>query len=893
MATELSTRYDPQTAQARWYDFWRERGYFHAEADCSKPMYSIVIPPPNVTGRLHMGHALNNSLQDALIRWKRMDGFNACWLPGTDHAGIATQFVVERKIREQEKLSRHDIGREEMIRRIWQWKEEHGDAILKQLEALGCSCDWNRTRFTLDEGLSRAVREAFVRLYEEGFIYRGTYLINWCPRCQTTISDDEVEHIDRKGSLYHMRYPLQGSEGEFVTVATTRPETMLGDTAVAVNPKDKRYHHLIGKTLILPLMNRPIPIIADPVVEMDFGTGAVKVTPAHDPNDFLMGQRHALEQINIFTETAVINENGGDYQGLDRYKARKQVLADLEKQGLLEKVEDYQGRVGVCYRCNTEIEPYLSLQWFLKMKPLMEEPIRAVREERVRFVPKSWENTYFAWVENIRDWALSRQIWWGHRMPVWYCDDCKEITVSREDPTECAHCKSSKIRQDEDVLDTWFSSSLWPFSTFGWPDKTPDIQTFYPTSTLVTAYDIIFFWVARMIMMGLKFMGDVPFRDVYITPLVFDEQGRKMSKSLGNAVDPIDLIERHGVDAVRFTLTIMAAQGRNINLSEQRIEGYRNFCNKIWNAARLALSGLDEAVDFRTLPSLCAKEDFYEAWIVSRLQRTVDAVRQALEGFRFNDACEAAYAFFWHEYCDWYLELAKPAFYGEDRNKALKARTVALWVLENMLRILHPVMPFITEEVWQKMHEIAGLKPSPESIMIAEYPKVHKEWISDAVETEMSSLQEICYHIRNIRGELGIAPGAPLDVVFRIVQPETKQILEKHLPTLRSLLNLSENIVVGGAQQPIPEASSTATAAGAEIAVLWSEDVRRREEDRLQKLLSKADEEIRSRTAKLENEKFISRAPEHVVQKERDALQTAEEEKEMLARRLEELNNVS
>ncbi|MGC9329319.1 MAG: valine--tRNA ligase, partial [Candidatus Hinthialibacter sp.] len=563
---DIDKRYDPAASREKWYEFWVKNHLFHANENSAKPTYSIVIPPPNVTGKLHIGHALNNTLQDILCRWKRMEGEEVLWMPGTDHAGIATQNVVEKEIA-KEGLTRHDLGREKMLERIWAWKQQYGDAIIHQLKYLGSSCDWDRTRFTMDEGCSRAVREVFVRLYEDGYLYRGNYLVNWCPRCLTTLSDDEVEYVDEQGAFYHIEYPFADGGGS-ITIATTRPETMLGDTAVAVHPEDGRYTNLIGKELILPLLNRRIPLIADSYVDREFGTGALKITPAHDINDFEVGKRHNLETLNIFHEDATINENGGPYQGLDRYEARKRIVQALQEQGFLKKIEDYTHRIGGCYRCDTAIEPYLSLQWFIKMKPLMEEPLKAVREERVRFIPKQWENTYFAWVENVRDWPISRQIWWGHRIPVWYCRDCGGMTVPREDPEKCSHCGSSNIYQEEDVLDTWFSSALWPFSTMGWPDKTPELEKFYPTTTLVTGHDIIYFWVARMIMMGLYIMKDIPFQDVYITALVRDAQGRKMSKSLGNAIDPIDVIDKYGVDSVRFTLAILAAQGRSINLAE-------------------------------------------------------------------------------------------------------------------------------------------------------------------------------------------------------------------------------------------------------------------------------------------------------------------------------------
>jgi len=664
---ELAKAYEPKVVEERWYRQWEADGSFHARVPSEDKSYSIVIPPPNITGVLHMGHALNNTLQDILCRWKRMSGYNVLWMPGTDHAGIATQNVVERQLA-AEGTSRHEIGRDAFIERVWKWKAESGGQIIGQLKRLGASCDWDRERFTMDEGLSTAVREVFVRLYEEGLIYRDNRLINWCPRCHTALSDIEVEHEEQKGNLWHLRYPVVGTD-RFVVVATTRPETMLGDTAVAVNPADDRYRDIIGGFVTLPLVNRRIPIIADEYVDMEFGTGVVKITPAHDFNDFEVGKRHNLDRINVFDESGIINAAGHQYEGLDRFAARKKIVADLEEQGLLEKIVDHALSVGGCYRCKTVVEPYMSLQWYVSVAPLAEQALAAVRQGTTRIIPTQWENTYYEWMENIRDWCISRQIWWGHRIPAWYCDHCNEVTVSKNDPSSCAHCGSDEIRQETDVLDTWFSSALWPFSTMGWPEKTEELALFYPTSCLVTGFDILFFWVARMMMMGLHFMGEVPFRDVYIHALVRDAQGQKMSKSRGNVIDPLVIIDEYGADAFRFTLAAFAAQGRDVKLAEERIAGYRNFANKIWNASRFAFMNLQDfdpdTVDWQGLELTNA-----DRWILFRLNAAACEVDEALAGYRFNEAASSLYRFTWSEFCDWYIELIKEDLYkGDDARK--------------------------------------------------------------------------------------------------------------------------------------------------------------------------------------------------------------------------------
>ena len=718
---ELAKAYEPKVVEERWYREWETEGCFQAQVPSDKESYSIVIPPPNITGVLHMGHALNNTLQDILCRWKRMSGYNVLWMPGTDHAGIATQNVVERQLA-AEGTSRHEIGREAFIERVWKWKAESGGQIIGQLKRLGASCDWDRERFTMDAGLSTAVREVFVRLYEEGLIYRDNRLINWCPRCHTALSDIEVEHEDQKGSLWHLRYPVVGSDTCLV-VATTRPETMLGDTAVAVNPADERYRDLIGGYVTLPLVNRRIPIIGDEYVDMEFGTGVVKITPAHDFNDFEVGKRHNLDRINVFDESGIINAAGHQFEGLDRFAARKQIVAELEEQGFLDKIVDHALSVGGCYRCKTVVEPYMSLQWYVQVAPLAEEALAAVRKGTTRIVPSQWENTYYEWMENIRDWCISRQIWWGHRIPAWYCDHCKKITVSKTDPTSCAHCGSDEIRQETDVLDTWFSSALWPFSTMGWPERTEELASFYPTSCLITGFDILFFWVARMMMMGIHFMGEVPFRDVYIHALVRDAQGQKMSKSRGNVIDPLVIIDQYGADAFRFTLAAFAAQGRDVKLAEERIAGYRNFVNKIWNASRFAFMNLEDfdpdAVDVKKLELSNA-----DRWILCRLNEVAREVDDALSGYRFNEAASSLYRFTWSEFCDWYIELIKEDLYKGDAARKTTAQYVLWTVLENLLRLLHPFMPFITEEIWQSL---PGKRPVS-SIMKASYPAPVPEW---------------------------------------------------------------------------------------------------------------------------------------------------------------------
>ena len=855
----LDKRYDPKEIEKKWYDFWIEKEYFKAESKSDKPPYCIVIPPPNVTGSLHIGHALDNTLQDIMIRWKRMSGFNTLWMPGTDHAGIATQNVVEKDL-VSKGTDRHTLGREAFIEKVWEWKKLYGGTIINQLKVLGASCDWSRERFTLDEGLSRAVREVFVRLYEEGLIYRGEYLINWCTRCHTALSDLEVEHEDKQGKLWNIRYDFVEEEGG-LTVATTRPETFLGDTAVAVNPEDTRYTHLIGKKVRLPIINREVPIIADEFVDSTFGTGAVKVTPAHDPNDFEMGKRHDLPFINILTGDGKMSEEAGPYQGQDRFECRRNVLIDLEKNGHLESTKEHDHAIGHCYRCKTIVEPYLSKQWFVKIKPLADEAIRAVKDGQVKIIPSGWENSYFDWMENIRDWCISRQIWWGHRIPVWYCDSCEEIIVSRETPEKCA-CGSVELRQDEDVLDTWFSSALWPFSTLGWPDETDDLKTFYPTSVLITGFDILFFWVARMIMMGLKFMGEQPFDHVYIHALIRDAEGQKMSKSKGNVVDPLEMTDAFGTDAVRFTLAAYAAQGRDIKFSEERVEGYRHFLNKIWNVARFISMNLDEGTKILPESDLHNSKalSLADKWIMSRMSGVSRDVNHALDEYRFNDAASLLYQFVWHELCDWYVEMIKPDLSGDNAESRSAAISTLINVYESALALLHPFMPFITEEIWQQLPARAEV----ESICIRKYPVYDKQIHDEESEKKMDVIMDAVTGIRSIRGELNISPSLKLKVFIKATK-KSEEILNENMTFITKLARTSEIII--GQEIDVPKNSSSSIKPSLEIYVplkgIIDVDA---EISRLNKEFSKAEKDLTFVKKKLANVEFMKKAPEAVVE---------------------------
>jgi len=861
---EKTKGYNPRETEKQWYDWWEEQGFFMPDPDASDTEpYCIVIPPPNVTGSLHMGHGLNNTLQDILIRYYRMLGRKTLWQPGMDHAGIATQYVVERELK-KEGTSRQEVGREKFLERVWEWVDSSGGIILKQLRKLGCSCDWSRRRFTMDEGLSRAVREVFVRLWEEDLIYRGHRLINWCPSCHTALSDLEVAlpKDAKKGKLWHLRYPYKEGEG-YIEVATTRPETMLGDTAVAVNPNDDRYKHLIGKTVVLPFVDREIPIIEDELVSVEFGTGALKITPAHDFDDFDIGQRHDLEMVNVMDKDAVLNENAGPFKGLDRYTARQRVLDELDKMGLLGPIEDYPLRPGRCYRCKTEIEPMLSDQWFVKAKGLAGEAMEAVQRGDTRIVPAVWEKNYFDWLTDIRDWCISRQIWWGHQIPAWYCDDCGGITVTLQDPTECSHCKGGRLRQETDVLDTWFSSALWPFSTLGWPDETDALNTFYPTTCLVTGFDILFFWVARMMMMGLHIMGKAPFEDVYIHALVRDEYGKKMSKSKGNVIDPLEVIDNFGADSFRFTLAAFAAQGRDIKLSESRIEGYRHFCNKIWQAAHgVVLRNLD-GFDYESAKKL--PRSLEEKWIISKLGSTARRMREYIESYKFNEAASAIYHFIWMDFCDWFIEMSKPAIYGEDPEKKDAFRRTLLDVLEGSLRLLHPLIPFLTEDIWQKL----PVPKTSQSIMMAPYPSPEDYPYDEWAETELAIVMEVIKALRNIRGENDIKPGTRVPAVLLAADDPTGTLLENNRVHIESLGKLSSiDIQVGGSA---PEKTAVQSTSMVEVHIPLEGLVDFAEEiKRLEKESGKIEKDLGMVKKKLANEEFLKNAPPEIVEKEKN-----------------------
>jgi len=863
-ATDISKSYDFKNVELKWYRYWEENGLFRADETRNEKPYSIVIPPPNVTGSLHMGHALNNTLQDILCRYKRLKGFNVLWMPGTDHAGIATQNVVEKELAREGK-DRHELGREQFIERVWQWRSKYGGVIINQLKRLGASCDWSRERFTMDEGLSMAVRKVFVTLYREGLIYRGDYIINWCPRCRTALADLEVEHHEQEGKLYHIKYLCPDSDKGLV-IATTRPETMLGDTAVAINPEDPRFKDLDREDLILPLMNRVLPIIRDKYVDVEFGTGVLKITPAHDANDFLIGEQHGLESIVIMDESGRMNENAGAYKGLDRFEARERVVEDLEKLGLLEKIEPYQHNVGHCYRCRTMIEPILSKQWFVKVSPLARDASRAVREGKTSIVPKMWENTYFDWMDNIRDWCVSRQIWWGHRIPAWYCKNCPEIVVDMEEPETCPKC-GGELVQETDVLDTWFSSALWPFSTMGWPDKTPELAIFYPTSVLVTGFDILFFWVARMMMMGIHFMKDVPFRDVYIHALVRDAEGQKMSKSKGNVIDPLIIMDKYGTDAFRFTLAAFAAQGRDVLMSEDRVEGYRHFVNKVWNASRFALMNLED-MDLNGAVK-DAERTLADRWILSRAGKVASQAALALEEYRFNDAAMELYQFVWHEFCDWYLEEAKLVFYGKYRSESRAASQQTLYeTLLAVLKMLHPFMPFVTEEIWNLVPGTQG------SIMTAAYPEFEK-WVDNGVEEEMALLMDVISSVRNIRGEMHIPPSKDVDlIVYSTDSTDLEQL--KELDTyIQDLCKVQQ--IEWRQDGDRPKKAASAVCRNMEVFVPLEGLIDFEYEcKRLKKELDKIDKELGYARKKLANEDFLSRAPKQVVAKERTKAQDLE-----------------
>ena len=850
MSKELAKAYEPQEVEGRIYDFWMKGGFFHAEVDPKKKPYTIVIPPPNITGQLHMGHAWDETLQDILIRWKRMQGYSALWLPGTDHASIATEAKIVEAMRE-EGLSKEDLGREGFLERAWAWKDKFGGRILEQLKLLGSSCDWDRLRFTMDEGCSKAVRHVFVKLYEEGLIYRGERIINWCPNCKTAISDAEVIFEEQQGSFWHLRYPLADGSG-YIQLATTRPETMLGDTAVAVHPEDERYKHLVGKNVILPLVNKEIPIVADEYVEMDFGTGVVKITPAHDPNDFEVGQRHNLPVINVMNEDGSINENGGKYAGLSGMEARKQIVKDLEEGGYLIKVEPLKHNVGTCQRCHTVVEPRVSTQWFVKMEPLAGPAIDVVKDGAIRLIPDRMEKTYYNWMENIKDWCISRQLWWGHRIPAWYCEDCGETIVSETDADTCPKCGGKHLHQDSDTLDTWFSSALWPFSTLGWPDNTPELEYFYPTNTLVTGYDIIFFWVARMIFSGLKHTGKAPFDTVLFHGLLRDSQGRKMSKSLGNGIDPVDVINQYGADALRFTLVTGNSPGNDARYSDEKVAASRNFANKIWNAARFIHMNIDGHDVPCALPATLSLED---QWIVSRFNTVAKEVTENLDKFELGMAVSKLYDFIWDDFCDWYIELAKRPLSGEDQAVAQNTRQVLVWVLTHTLALLHPFMPFVTEEIWQ------SLPHDGEALIVAPWPQYEEGHAFPQAEAEMKKVMELITAVRTRRSEMNVPPSKKAHLY---IETSDTAAFEAEREAIAKLAYCSA--VEIGESFPQAEGSVTVVTAACRGYLPMDDLVDKKAETaRLTKELEGAKKQLATAEAKLQNEKFISKAPQNVI----------------------------
>ena len=860
MPNELNKVYSPNEIEDKWYKIWEEKGYFNAQHNAEKPGYSIAIPPPNVTGILHMGHMLNNSIQDAIIRYKRMSGFDTLWIPGMDHAGIATQNKVERMLAD-EGTSKEEIGYDEFLRRTWEWKEKHGGLITKQLRKLGVSLDWTRERFTMDEGLSEAVKEVFIELYNDGLIYRGEYIVNWCPHDKTALADDEVNHEDKNGKIWEIRYPIKDSDEEFV-IATTRPETMLGDTGVAVNPNDERYKHLIGKTVILPLMNREIPIVADEYVDMEFGTGVVKMTPSHDPNDFEVAKRTGLAFLNIFTEDAHVNENGGKYQGLERFAARKAILADLEEQGLLVGVKEHKNAVGHCYRCNSIIEPIVSTQWFVKMEPLAKRALEVVKNGKIQITPKRWEKVYYNWLENIRDWTISRQIWWGHRIPAYYAEDGTVfVAKSLEEAKVQAREKFGKdvnLTEETDVLDTWFSSALWPFSTLGWPNETEDLKKFFPTNALVTGADILFFWVARMVMMSLYIKDEIPFNYVYLHGIIRDEKGRKMSKSLGNSPDPLDLIAKYGADAIRFSFLYNTSQGQDIHFSEKLLEMGSAFANKVWNASRFVLSNLEDFDVSTTVDNSEFKLE--DKWILSKLQTASKLINENMEKYELDAAAKLAYEFFRGDFCDWYVEIAKTRVYGQEGSDKVVAQWVLRHVLDKGLKMLHPFMPFITEEIWQK------LQTGEETIMLSDFPKEEKEFINIDVEKEFDYLKEIISAIRNIRGEANVSPSKKIEVIFKTADENARNILQNNAKILDKLANVEKyefNV-------EIPKLVGFRLVDTTEIFVPLAELIDLDKEiEKLEKNIEKTQVELDKVLKKLSNENFVAKAKPEAVEKER------------------------
>ena len=853
---ELPKVYEPQQVEGRIYQMWMDHDCFKAEPDPDKKPFSIVMPPPNVTGQLHMGHAMDSTLQDILTRFKRMQGYSALWLPGTDHAGIATQIKVEEELRTKEGLTRYDLGREKFLQRVWQWKEKYGNRIVEQQKKMGASCDWSRSRFTMDEGCSKAVRETFCELYDKGLIYKGSRIINWCPHCLTALSDAEVEYVDKPGHLWYIRYPLSDGSGDIV-VATTRPETMMGDTGVAVNPEDEKFKHLIGKTCILPIMNREIPIVGDEYCEIGFGTGAVKMTPAHDPNDFEVGLRHNLEVIRVIADDGTINENGGKYNGMDRYECRKAIVKDLEEQGYLIKTEDYSHNVGTCYRCHNDVEPLISAQWFVKMEPLAKEAIRVVKDGTIKFVPERFTKTYTNWMENVHDWCISRQLWWGHQIPAWTCDDCGHINVSREDPTRCEKCGSTHLTREEDVLDTWFSSALWPFSTLGWPDKdAKDLQYWYPTSVLVTGYDIIFFWVARMIFSGMEQMKQEPFKTVLIHGLVRDDKGRKMSKSLGNGIDPLEMADKFGADALRFNLITGNSPGNDMRFFVEKCEAMRNFANKIWNASRYVMMNL--TIDQVELPEKLELED---KWVLSKLNTLIREVTDNMEAYELGVASAKIYDFIWDTYCDWYIELTKPRLNSGDEARARSAQQVLLYVLTDILKLLHPFMPFITEEIWQ------ALPHDGEALMIARYPEYTESLAFPAEERDFEMVMNAIRAVRSRRAEMNVPPSRKAHLFITTDRQDAFRSGEIYITKLA----YAEQITISSEQPADAEKMVSAVTEEAKLFMPMAELIDLdKERARLEKELEKARKNYEGQMRKLSNENFISRAPEAVVQTERE-----------------------
>jgi valyl-tRNA synthetase len=901
MAREIAKTYEPLQIEPRWAEFWVREQLFRADPNAPGPVFSIVIPPPNVTGSLHIGHMLDHTEIDILTRWHRMRGYNALYLPGTDHAGISTQRVVVRQLAEQG-IDYRTLGREEFERRVWKWKEESGGAITQQMKQIGESCDWSRERFTLSPEYSRVVREVFVRLYEQGLIYRGHYLINWCPSCLTALSDLETVHEERQGHLWHIRYPVAGT-GEHLTVATTRPETMLGDTAVAVHPKDERYEHLVGKKALLPLMNREIPIIADEMVDREFGTGAVKITPAHDPNDFEVGRRHGLAEIDVMTDDGHMGAAAGAYAGLDRFEAREKIVEDLKAQGLLEKVTEHMHAVALCERCHTIVEPRASTQWFCKMKPLAEPAIAAVERGEIRIIPENWREVYFQWMRNIRDWTLSRQLWWGHRIPAWHCGNCKEITVAREAPAKCPKCGSTNLEQDPDVLDTWFSSGLWPFATLGWPENTPDFQRYYPTSLLITGYEILFFWVARMAMMGIHFTGKATFRDVYLHSIVRTADGQKMSKSKGTGIDPIDVNRRYGTDAMRFTLATMAAPGSDLIWTEDRIQSSRNFANKIWNASRFLFVNLDKfeqggvPLEQLAAPEIRAKAPYaagggvslIDGWLFARLASTIDLVNEALKNYRFHDAAQGVYQFFWGDFCDWYIEWVKPELQSGE-----KARAVAAWrnlfaALDAALRLLHPFMPFITEELWHQFPQ----RPGAKSIALDAFPEARTEWKNEGALDEFSLIQDVIKELRNIRAEMKMDPKKKVAAEFSSSDPRARQTIESSREGILRLAALSD-LKVNAERLPQSGGAVRSTALfDVRIAYVAEAIDVEAEAARLRKQIEGLEKAIAAKEKQLADDTFRSRAPEKFVRGLEATLAEQTTELRKLRSRLEELKTAA